>query len=351
MNITEKEIKNQFTTWVKLEKIIEKNKEKVDAIKEYIDKDTNIIFTGAGTSGYIGDFLVPYLNKNKNLNVYKSVYSTNIVDSPEYFLSEKKILLVSFARSGNSPESCEAINLANNYAKQIKHLIITCNQEGSLYKTNTKSSILLPKETNDQGFAMTNSFSTMLIVAAKVFGLEFDINKIVKEAKILFEKFEYKKILDLNFENIVYLSNAQNIGLIRELKLKFMELTNGKFGYYDDQILNFRHGPKSIITKKSLIFLLVNQEGVGKRYEDDLIKELINDENKPYVICLGKKDEKSFLSYDISLKGFSRALSVIPMCQYLSVLLSEKKGVNPDNPSISGSVNRVVKGVTIYRRK
>ncbi len=351
MNITTKEIKNQFNTWSKIDELLVLNKKKIESIKNYIDEETNIIFTGAGTSGYIGDFLVPYLNKGKKMNFYQSVYTTNIVDSPEYYLSGKKVLLISFARSGNSPESCESINLSNKFSNEIEHLIITCNEDGLLYQNNKKDSILLPKETNDKGFAMTNSFSTMLITAAKIFGLEVDLNKLIAESKKIFEKFDYKNIIDLNFENIVYLSNSQNIGLIRELKLKFMELTNGKYGYYDDQILNFRHGPKSVITKKSIIFILVNQEGIGKNYEDDLIKELITDENSPYVICFGKQDEEAFLSYEINLNGFLKALSIIPTCQYLAVLLSEKKGINPDNPSVSGSVNRVVQGVTIYGRK
>ncbi len=351
MSITEKEIKNQFKTWTKIEEILDLNKNKIEEVKSYIDEETTIIFSGAGTSGYIGDFLVPYLNKGKKNYFYQSIYSTNIVDSPEYYLSNKKVLLVSFARSGNSPESCESINLSNQFAKEIKHIIITCNEEGLLYKTNKKDSILLPKETNDKGFAMTNSFSTMLITAAKIFGLEFDLDKLIHESKKMFESFDYDKVIDSDFKNIIYLSNSQNVGLIRELKLKFMELTNGRYGYYEDQFLNFRHGPKSVITKKSIVFILVNQEDIGKKYEDDLIKELIADENKPYIICFGKKDKEVLLSYDISLKGFSRALSIIPTCQYLAILLSEKLGINPDNPSVSGSVNRVVQGVTIYGRK
>ncbi len=351
MSITEKEIKNQFKTWAKIEEVLKLNKNKIEEVKSYIDEDTTIIFSGAGTSGYIGDFLVPYLNKGKKKYFYQSIYSTNIVDSPEYYLSGKKVLFVSFARSGNSPESCESINLSNKFSKEVKHIIITCNEEGSLYQTNKESSILLPKETNDKGFAMTNSFSTMLITAAKIFGLEFDLDKLIKESKKIFESFDYDKVMDLDFKNIIYLSNSQNVGLIRELKLKFMELTNGRYGYYEDQFLNFRHGPKSVITKKSIVFILTNQEEIGKKYEDDLIKELLTDENKPYVVCFGKKDKESFLSYEISLNGFSRALSIIPTCQYLAILLSEKEGINPDNPSISGSVNRVVQGVTIYGRK
>ncbi len=349
-NNTIKEITNQFTTWLKIDDVLSANQQIITNVKDYLDAETNIIFTGAGTSGYIGDFLVPYLNQGQAVNSYQSIYSTNIVDSPQLLIGGKKVLLVSFARSGNSPESCEAVKLCNLYAKECKHLIITCNKEGELGKTHFADTIFLPTETNDRGFAMTNSFSTMLITAAKIFGLKVDLIKLVNEAKDLYEKFDYEQILSHEFQNIIYLANAENVGLIEELKLKFMELTNGKYGYYHDQFLNFRHGPKSVITKKSLILILTNDTEVSKMYETDLINELANDENKPVIVGLGTTNQDCLYNYPINLGGFEKALSIIPACQKLAVVASEKCELNPDNPSPSGSVNRVVQGVKIYGR-
>ena len=70
--------------------------------------------------------------------------------------------------------------------------------------------------------------------------------------------------------------------MAKEYTLKINELTAGSFNYYYDHFLNFRHGPKSVISKKSII-LFNTSDGICKKYEDDLVKELENDVNEPIV--------------------------------------------------------------------
>ncbi len=350
-NVTTKEIENQFETWLKIPEILINKKQLINSKKNFIDDETIVVFTGAGTSGYIGDMLEKYLNAGKERINFVSYYTTEIVSNPKLLLNNKKILLVSFARSGNSPESIETINLCNQYSKSVEHLIITCNDEGILYQEYSEDSILLPKETNDQGFAMTNSFSSMMITAAKIFDLQFDIVDVSKKAKKLYDVFPYEKITNNDFENIIYLSNTENIGLLKELTLKCMELTNGKIGCYCEQFLNFRHGPKSLITKKSLIIGITSTDTLTQKYEKDLYQELIEDENRPLIVILGQNQKESLISCQIDAEGFSRALIIIPVCQQIAVNQSLKFNLNPDNPSPSGSVNRVVKGVKIYKEK
>lgn len=351
MNITTKEIENQFKTWEKVPQIISNYTSLVEKKQKYIDEETLIIFTGAGTSGYIGDLLIPFLNESQAHNKYLSIYSTDIVGNPHLHLNNKKILLVSFARSGNSPESSEAILLANKYAKQVEHLVITCNENGAVVKANAESSIILPSETNDQGFAMTNSYSTMLLTAAQIFGIEFNVERISYEAKRLYQNFPYSKLNKMEFENVIYLSGSEYIGLLNELKLKYMELTNGRLSYYSEQFLNFRHGPKSVITRKSLIFIISSDDEIANKYEQDLISELTTDENQPYVVSLGATSELANINVYMNTTGFARAISLIPLCQRLAVEKSVEMGINPDNPSPSGSVNRVVQGVKIHERE
>lgn len=350
-NITTVEIENQFTTWLKLDEVVSKNSLIIENVKNIITDQTLVVFTGAGTSGYIGDQLVRYLNMNTEAIKYVSYYSTDLVGNPELLIGGKKILVVSFARSGNSPESCEAVEVCNKYASSCQHLIITCNDMGKLAQTYPQNTIVLPVETNDKGFAMTNSYSSMMITAAKIFGIELNMDKIVYEAKRLYDNFPYERLNQLQYENVVYLSNSENVGLLNELKLKFMELTNGKLGYYSDQFLNFRHGPKSVLTKQTLVIGITSDDDVQALYESDLYEELIADENNPHVIIFGKCIKNAEISCVVNQKGFARALAVLPVCQNLAVKKSIQLGINPDNPSPSGSVNRVVQGVTIHGRE
>lgn len=349
-SITKQEIENQFKTWPQLDIVLNNSNELIESTLSKLEDDWVVVFTGAGTSGYIGDYLENILNRYVEKINFKSIYSTEIVGNPELFLKNKKILLISFARSGNSPESCEAVKLASMYSSKCEHLIITCNPEGNLAKKYPDNTIFIPEVANDKGFAMTNSFSSMLIMAAKIFDIKLNTDNLVYEANRIYQNFPYESILNLEFENIIFLSNSENLGLLNELKLKFVELSNGKYGYYNEHFLNFRHGPKSLITKKSLIFIINSKDEVTQKYEHDLITELSTDKNKPYIVCFGECDSNADLNICVNGDSELKALGILPCMQKLAVLISEKNGFNPDNPSPDGSVNRVVQGVNIYER-
>lgn len=168
---TAKEIDTQTSVWRETIKIFEENKEKIEKFLKSIGDDYITVFTGAGTSEYIGNILEPILNR-MGANEFRSIATTDIVNNPNQYLRNRKTLLVSFARSGNSPESLATINIANKVIDNIYHLFITCNEEGKLAlieQNENICTILLPKESNDLGFAMTSSFSSMLMMALLIF--------------------------------------------------------------------------------------------------------------------------------------------------------------------------------------
>lgn len=91
----------------------------------------------------------------------------------DYLTPAHPLLLVSFARSGNSPESVAAVELANQFVPECYHLSITCNEAGNLYQNAVDSdnafALLMPAETHDRGFAMTSSITTMMASCLAVF--------------------------------------------------------------------------------------------------------------------------------------------------------------------------------------
>ena len=90
-----------------------------------------IILTGAGTSAFAGECLAPLLSARLGRRV-EAIATTDLVCAPHlYFEPDTPTLLVSFGRSGNSPESVAAIELADRLVKQLSHLVITCNAEGA----------------------------------------------------------------------------------------------------------------------------------------------------------------------------------------------------------------------------
>ncbi|MDK6646268.1 SIS domain-containing protein, partial [Actinotignum timonense] len=62
-----------------------------------------------------------------------AIATTDIVANPlAYLHKEVTTILVSFARSGNSPESVAAVDLAKDIVEELYQITITCAEEGKL---------------------------------------------------------------------------------------------------------------------------------------------------------------------------------------------------------------------------
>src|SRR5262245_25105132 len=74
--------------------------------------ELQIVLCGAGTSAYIGQCLAPAMTRRWGARV-RAIATTDIVADPQGCLSAEPLLLVSFARSGDSPESVAALKIAS----------------------------------------------------------------------------------------------------------------------------------------------------------------------------------------------------------------------------------------------
>lgn len=371
------EIAQQPQTWTKTCQQIKNEKDKIKAfIKNVTDKeDFDIILTGAGTSEFVGNALFPHLSGLMNYKV-KSYGTTDIVATPKAYLSRTKpTLLISFGRSGNSPESVGAIDVAEAVCENLYHLFITCNHEGELSKraktTGNCYAINLTPETHDKSFAMTSSFSNMYLAAYLCFcldNLDEATQKVEKIAlageKFLNENYTVaQKIVDeYNFNRIVYLGSNVLKGISQESALKMLELTAGKVVTMYDTPLGFRHGPKSIIDDNTLTVVYLSDDEYTRKYEIDLIKEMSGQRKGNKIVVVTSKPDDNVskladysLSYNLddNYQSVMLGLDYILFAQTVAVLKSLSMDITPDNPCPTGEVNRVVKGVTLYpyRRK
>src|SRR5690606_15487026 len=175
---TEEEIRQQPASWIRSLHNIDNLRSSIDSFLTPLLRkhDLRIVLTGAGTSAFIGDIIAPWLASHTGKNIC-AVPTTDLVTNPmDYFSPTHPLLLVSFARSGNSPESVAAVKLADQFVPECYHLSITCNEAGSLYQNAVDSdnayALLMPAETHDRGFAMTSSITTMMASCLAVFAPE-----------------------------------------------------------------------------------------------------------------------------------------------------------------------------------
>ena len=370
---TAKEIIQQPDTWRESIKNLIKNKIE---IKSFIDsflskREFRIILTGAGTSAFAGEVCEPYLTSLLNKRV-EAIATTDLVASPKsYFIKDIPTLLVSFARSGNSPESVHAVNLANQLVDDLYQIVITCNENGKLAKNtvNDEKSLLLlmPPQTNDLGFAMTSSFTTMVLNAMAVFNINnienfsSDVDKLSNSVNDFIEN-NIEKVTSLSnedFERIVYLGSSTSKGIARESALKVLELTAGKVNASYDTPLGFRHGPKSVVDDETVSVIYISNDEYTRKYDLDLAKEMLAHKKNDKVVIVGDNIEEDILNkadYVFNVENINYTvenkvllpLQQIIFGQMLSFLKSVNLGITPDNPCPTGEVNRVVQGVILH---
>ena len=366
---TELEIFSQPDLWIKLHQEYSLIKQQLrNYLKNFFNNaDTRVILTGAGSSAFIGEVLLG-IYSTKFKNPISAVATTDLVTHPElYFNKHNKYLLISFARSGNSPESSQAIILSEKLSKSVSHLIITCNNESELIESvssKNKFVFLLPPEANDKGLAMTASFTSMLLAGLMISRINLDddldeqIGLLYKYGTRVLSTYsnDIQKAASLFFKRAVFLGSGMMKGIARESQLKLQELTDGKIICKYDSFMGFRHGPKAVIDEDTLIMYLFTNNQYSNLYEKDLVMAIANSRKNLFTIGvmednlnLPKLDLKILLSENGKKiqEDFLTVVSVLP-AQLLGLYKSINVGLKPDTPSESGMIHRVVQGVNIY---
>lgn len=367
---TYREILQQPAMWrLEYERLLAEKQTIMSFLNTYLTDDTDVVLTGAGTSAFIGDAIAPLMRQAWKKNV-RAVATTDLITHAESYLdSENPLLLISFARSGNSPESVGAVNLANKLCKKVAHIYITCNKNGKLAQQSAADNvllILLPEQTDDKSLAMTSSFSTMLIsclMLGKIANLEAEADKIdctAKNAEAVIENYDQllKEIANRKFERGIFLGSGPMKGIAEECHLKLQELTDGGVVCKFDSFLGFRHGPKAVCNEQSLVVYLMQDNEDVQRYERDLVKQVSSNNNlvAEVIVCAGKHVDIEGVTPSLEVllpngsdrTGYYGLLPYVLVGQLLGFHTSEAHGLCPDTPSVSGNIHRVVEGVTIY---
>lgn len=364
--ITLQEIVQQPELWEETLNIYKSNKEGIEKFIKTMDtkgKPLRVIFTGAGTSEYVGNTVCDYLQGGEDIT-FESIGTTDLVSCPKlYYKEEVPTLLVSFARSGNSPESLAAVELGEKLVKNFYNLAITCAKEGKLSVQLSKEEnsyvLNMPEKSNDKGFAMTSSFTCMLLSAILVFGKdsleekEKAVEKIIALGNEIIEREqEITEITNFDFDRIVYLGSGSLYKLTNECRLKILELTAGLVVTCNESSMGFRHGPKSFVNDNTLIVSLVSSDPYTRQYDLDMLEEVHLDGISKKNISLSQGEvpgewEKIQLE-DKNLEDIYLAFPYVMIAQMISLITSIRVGNTPDTPSKTGTVNRVVKGVTIH---
>jgi len=335
-----------------------------EAIEDFLEPllarpDLRIMLAGAGTSAFIGECLAAWLAR-VTARCVEAVATTDIVSAPDLYLrADAPTLLVSFGRSGNSPESLAAIDLVDTRIPGARHLVITCNADGALARRRGEDAyvVVLPEATHDRGFAMTSSFSAMTLAALAIFsGIDAVAGRIEPIARavsgaLVDAEPRVATLAARGFERVVYLGSGPFKGLAREAALKLLELTDGALVTTFDTTLGFRHGPKTIVTPDTLVVVFVSNDPLTRAYDLDLVEELRADGVAGSVLALSAQGAAGDTMTVGGLEGAEDIDLLFPYivpAQLFALHASLARGLTPDTPNAAGTVNRVVQGVRIH---
>ncbi len=328
-----------------------------------------LALTGSGSSEYAGECVRLVLQKELRVPTEVIGGGMLITHRAAALPPGRPALMVSLARSGDSPESTGAVALALQTEPQIRHLVITCNAGGALaatYRADPRVRVIvLDDRTNDRSLAMTSSLTNM-VLAARYLGLlqAPETYRHICERlslacrELLLTSFDaLSEVAAKPFHRVVFLGSGSRWGAARESALKMLEMTGGRVGTMAETWLGLRHGPMSYIGEHTLVVCFLSSDPVLRAYETDLLAELERKQLGLARVIVGEDIPAELaLPNDtvIEAPGMRElgdenvpVLDVV-VGQLLAFGRCLREGLRPDSPSEDGVISRVVGSFAIH---
>jgi len=363
---TLREIGQQPVTWIET---AARMHELVPSIEESLNGATGIVMTGSGSSVYAAECVAPCLQRSLGLPV-SAVPAGLILTHPDTCLPPSgPFLVVSLARSGNSPESRAVVDFLLESRPQARHLFITCNRQGALATSYRERSgvrtIVLDEKTDDRSLVMTSSFTNLVLAGRALAGgpgaCEDRARGLASAAERLLreQSSALAEVARSGFGSVVYLGSGCRLGSAREAALKMLEMNGGDVWTLAESYLGLRHGPMSGIRSDTLLVAFLSSDPLVRAYELDLLRELDrkalgsrrvvlgaglprDEGGRPGVLPLDCGVELPYLDEDLTLLDAVTG-------QLVAFFRCLAAGYRPDSPSEDSVITRVVSGFEIHR--
>lgn len=328
-----------------------------------------LVLTGSGSSEYAGECVCLPLENRLAIPVQTLGGGMLLTHGGKAMAPGRPGLMVSLARSGDSPESVGAVSSILETEPGIGHLVVTCNAEGRLattYRDHPRVTVvLLAEETNDSSLVMTSSFTNMVLAAALLGMLDEPRQYLALTAGLSRKADELLRahfdtlawLARRDFDRVVYLASGARLGAARESALKMLEMTAGRVWAACETYLGLRHGPMSAVHAHTLIVCFLSCDPLVRAYECDLIRELNEKQLGMAKLIFGERIPPDLACEGdvvIDCEGLSQwgdgnlpVLDVL-LGQLLAFFRCLKEGLQPDSPSSDGVINRVVQEFRLH---
>lgn len=363
---TLRELCQQPATWLKTRDLMLGESSRVARIVSGI---FDLTLTGSGSSEYVGDCVRFALQNEMGIVTQVAGGGAVLAHGRNALPPGRPALMVSIARSGDSPESAGALALLLRSDPEVRHLVLTCNASGRLARTYRDDArvavITLDEETNDQGLVMTSSF-TNLVLAARFLGMPSATDaysSICEQLSKIASTFlqahlgTLANVGKMPFQRALFLGSGARFGAAREAALKMLEMTAGRVTTMAETYLGLRHGPMSYVHDDALVVCFLSSEPDLRAYEMDLVRELNRKELGLVKVIVGEKIPPDLLrdpDVAIDCPGLSDVgdenapVIDVMAAQILAFFRCMEEKLRPDSPSEDGVISRVVQTFTLH---
>ncbi|MBN2146689.1 MAG: SIS domain-containing protein [Anaerolineales bacterium] len=298
-----------------------------------------IFFTGCGSTYYLA-LAAAALTQELTGMPARALPASELWLSPRSSYVGVKTLLVAISRSGSTSETLRACEmfLADGRGDL---LTLSCYGEMPLAKMGNVN-IVLPSG-QERSVAQTRAFSTLFLATtalAALWGGQSDLSSALVRlpeagARLLktYASLAAELGRDASIDRFYWLGSAVRYGLASELSLKMkeMSLTHSEPFHF----MEFRHGPKSMVTNTTLIVGL--QSTANAFHEAAVLAEMRALGGR----VLDMAESGASVSFESGLDQTIRNLLYLPVGQMIAFERALSKGLDPDHPQNLDAVVRL----------
>ena len=295
------------------------------------------LFIGCGSSYYVALAAAATMKSLTGRRAW-AVPASEILLYPELVFGTGVCVPVLISRSGQTSEVLKAAEVLKE--RGIPSLAISCAQGQSLEKLAT-CTITLPAD--ERSTVMTRSFTSMLLALQFLAG-QLARNHAYCDALVAMPQAASVMLFQLHdqirefvsnhtFTNYVCLGHGAFYGLACEYGLKVTEMSLSIAQVFHS--LEFRHGPKSAVTRESLLIFLLSDRGFEA--ECDLLEEMKSLGGTTLVVANHangriKRAADLLVELRLPVPELARLAPALVPGQLLALHTGLKKGLNPDTP-------------------
>jgi glucosamine--fructose-6-phosphate aminotransferase (isomerizing) len=340
---TIREILSEPATWKACLQRVEQTAE-LQSLNERLPRGIEWVFIGCGSSFYLAQSAAASWSILTGEKA-RALPASELMFFPQTLPVPCQPVLIS--RSGRTSEVVEVAGYLE-HGLNVRTLAITCGRDTPIQKVSSHS-ILLP-DADEKSTVMTRSFTSMLIVLqslAAVCGNRRDFldglralpDQVADRLSGIHET--VKSLLhDNTFADYVFLGQGPFFGIAQESMLKVKEMSCSHAQSF--HTLEFRHGPKAIVSPETLITFILSESGFDA--EVAVLEEIKKLGGKTFAITNAanaavRRSADFLVELLLDSPEAARAAATVVPGQLLGFYAGLQKGLNPDQPR---NLSRVV---------